>query len=65
MARHPTEAPTREEAEVYLRRFQEARAAGLTRLEARMFAECDRDVGELRRLVELGCAPKLMADILI
>lgn len=41
--------------EVLRRRNQEALRAGLTIVEARLFAESDRDIGELRRLVDAGC----------
>jgi hypothetical protein len=56
----PTEAQL-----VVFRRFREARKAGLTLVEARLFAESDVDVGLLRKLVAGGCAPALAARILI
>lgn len=46
---------TDEQLEILRRRYTEARKAGLTIVEARLFAESDADVGELRRLVEHGC----------
>lgn len=48
-----------------LRRFREARAAGLTRVEARLFAESDVDIGLLRKCVAGGCSPLLMAKVLL
>lgn len=63
MAAEPTERPYDERSEVLTRRFHEARAAGLTRIEARNFAESDVDVGQLRKLVRGGCAPKTIAEI--
>lgn len=44
-----------EQIEILRRRYTEARKAGLTIVEARLFSESDRDVGELRKLVERGC----------
>lgn len=65
VARHPSEAATDEEATVYLRRFKEARRAGMSRLEAQLFAESEIDVGELRRLVRLGCPAGMVAALLL
>lgn len=66
MARPPSEAPTREEATIYVRRIKEARRSGMTRDEARVFALDDSiDVGALRRLVAKGCPAKLLAEILL
>ncbi len=53
-----------EQRRVVVRRFDEAKAAGLTRVEALRFAESDADVGLLRRLVETGCPSRLMSRIL-
>lgn len=50
---------------VITRKFLEARAAGLTRVEARLFAESNGDVGELRKLVKNGCPPATIAKIVI
>jgi hypothetical protein len=50
---------------VMFRRFHEARDAGLTLVEARLFAESDADVGHLRKLVAAGCKPAVIAKILI
>ena len=49
---------------VVLHRFTEARQAGLTLVEARLFAESDTDVGLLRTLVNGDCPSKLIARIL-
>lgn len=57
-------APQRDElAEVRRRRYLEARDAGLTLVEARLFADSDQDVGTLRKLVKAGCPPARIADI--
>ena len=59
------EARDDELAEVYRRRYTEARLAGLEHQDAIRFARSDRDVGELRRLVEKGCpVDKLRAIVL-
>lgn len=50
---------------VMVRRFREARLAGLTLVEARLFAESDVDIGLLRKLVAVGCPPRQIARILI
>lgn len=47
------------------RRYWEALDAGLSDPEARLFADSDVDVGELRRLVEKGCGPELIARIVL
>lgn len=49
----------------YLRRYREARRAGLTIVEARLFAESPADVGELRKLVKGGCPVELIRDIVL
>lgn len=46
------------------RRYEEAEKAGLSPLEARLFARSGIDVGELRRLVDGGCTPALICRIL-
>lgn len=46
-------------------RYEQARLYGLTRIEARLFAESDADIGALRHLAELGCAPATAAKILL
>jgi hypothetical protein len=54
-----------EQAKVVLNRYKEAREYGLTRLEARLYAESQIDVSELRRLRRAGCAPAVAAKILL
>lgn len=54
-----------EQLEVLRRRYTEARCAGLTIVEARLFAESDRDVGELRRLVASGCPLDTIRQIVL
>jgi hypothetical protein len=49
---------------LYLR-YQEARRAGLSIVEARLFAESDQDVGLLRKLVKASCDPRLIAQIVL
>lgn len=44
-----------ERFEVIRRRYTEARLAGLTIVEAQMFADSEQDVGVLRKLVKAGC----------
>jgi hypothetical protein len=46
-------------------RYDEARKAGMSGVEAALFAESDRDLGELRKLVEKGCEPRLIARIVL
>lgn len=49
--------------EVRRRRYQEARAAGLSIVEAQLFADSGEDVGMLRKLVAGACDPALIARI--
>jgi hypothetical protein len=53
-----------EETRMYLRRYAEARRFGFCKVDARLWAESQVDSGELRRLMGLGCAPRLAAKIL-
>ncbi len=50
---------------VAMRRFNEARQAGLTLVEARLFADSDVSVGLLRACVKGACRPQLIARILV
>lgn len=64
----PTQADRRREAEddrVNLNRRRAARAAGMTGLEAQMFADSNILSDDLERLVRLGCPPRLVALILL
>lgn len=54
-----------ERLEVLRRRYMEARQAGLTIVEARLFSESDRDVGELRQLVAAGCPVETIRQIVL
>ena len=54
-----------ERSEVLRRRYMEARQAGLTIVEARLFSESDRDVGELRQLVAAGCPVETIRQIVL
>jgi len=51
--------------EVRRRRYKEARAAGMSIVEAELFAGSERDIGELRSLVEKKCPTDLLPRILI
>lgn len=54
-----------EQARVVLHRYREAREYGLTRLEARLYAESEISASELRRLKRKGCPPIMAARILL
>lgn len=54
-----------ETLEVLRRRYTEARRAGLTIIEARLFADSDGDVGELRKLVAKGATPAQIRAIVL
>ena len=55
-----------EAAAVWQKRYDEARAAGMSHRDADRFAEAlEVDVGALRRLVMLGCPPGRLAAILL
>ena len=58
-------SPIVEDLAVLLNRYREAREAGLTVVEARLFAESDRDVGELRKLVRAGCPVETLRAIVL
>lgn len=51
--------------EVLRWRYKEARQAGLTIVEASLFAESDADLAELRRLVRDGCPTELVRLIVL
>lgn len=46
-------------------RFECARDAGLTKVEARLFAESDASLEMLRKLQRLGCPPQQIAAIVL
>jgi hypothetical protein len=54
-----------ERLEVLRRRYTEARLAGLTIVEARLFSDSDGDIGLLRKLVEKGATPAQIRAILL
>lgn len=58
------EAPS-EALSVIQWRFEQAREAGLTRIEARLWAESEADVGELRKLVAKEAKPQQIAKIVL
>lgn len=57
--------PPDESARVSNRRYHEALDAGLSVLEANIFADCGADVRQLRKLVAAGCSHELIARIVI
>jgi hypothetical protein len=61
----PAEDLHDEQVEVWNRRYTEARRSGLEHMDAIRFAKSAADVGELRRLVKAGCAPRLIARIVL
>lgn len=54
-----------EQRQVDMWRKRQALQAGLTPLEARIWAESEADVGTLRRLVKDGCPVRLIREIVI
>ncbi len=50
---------------VWRNRYREARAAGLDRLDSTVFADSTSDISVLRRLTDNGCAPDLIAKIVL
>ena len=52
-------------AEVWRSRFHEAVEAGLSVVDATVFADSHEDIGLLRRLVRDGCSPELIARIVL
>jgi hypothetical protein len=49
---------------VWMWRYDQARQAGFSGVQSERFANSDRDVGELRRLVRMGCPVQLIVRIL-
>ncbi len=60
----PPEPPS-EQQRVEMRRYIEALHAGLDDREAWLFSLSGRDIGELRRLVELDCPVSLRGPVLL
>lgn len=54
-----------EASSVYYNRYHEAKRAGMTIAERKLFASSDTDIGVLRELVEKGCPPELIAQIVL
>jgi hypothetical protein len=50
---------------VYYQRYNEAKQAGLTMMERRLFAESDTDIGILRKLVTSECPVELIRKIVL
>lgn len=44
-------------------RYDQAREAGLTMVEAARFAENGQDIEQMRRLAKTSCSRRLLADI--
>lgn len=59
------EAADEELAEVFNRRYTEARRAGLEHMDAIRYARSDADIGELRRLVAKGCPVEQLRAIVL
>jgi hypothetical protein len=59
------ERPSEELELVVSHRKREARQAGMSVVEARLFAESEIDIGELRRLVKQKCPSELLARVLL
>lgn len=59
------DAPHEEYRHVVSWRFLQARRVGLTHVEARLFAESDADLEQLRRLATKGCPATLIARIML
>ncbi len=57
------EAAGDEQLEVQRRRYQEARRAGLTIVEAKLFADSGCDVGLLRACIRGGCPLDVLVRI--
>ena len=51
--------------DLYRHRYATARRAGLTMVEAQLFADSKSDIGVLRQLAEADCDPKLIAEIVL
>ena len=60
-----TADPKHEAVRVKHRRLREAQRAGMSLCEARLFAESDIDIGELRRRLEQGVPPEWLAKIVL
>lgn len=54
-----------EAREVRRRRYKEARRAGLSLVEAELFADSDVDIGVLRNLVAGAATPAQILDLLL
>lgn len=54
-----------ENLEVLRRRYTEARQAGLSIVEAQLFADSDVDIGCLRKLVAKGATPDQIRAIVL
>lgn len=66
LADEPEEDPGYDERHaVYYSRYREAKQAGLTMAERRLFAESDADIGVLRKLVAAGCPVELIRRIVL
>lgn len=50
---------------VVWRRYDEARQAGLSPVEALIFADSGEDIGLLRKLVAKGCPPDRLREIVL
>ena len=60
-----TDRHLEEQWTLYRWRYDAARLAGLTMVEAQLFADSLVDIGELRRLAGLKCPPRLIVRLLL
>jgi hypothetical protein len=65
MSEQQTDRETDEVAGVLRWRRREALAAGMSRIEAGLYADSEIRTEELRHLIELHCPPELLAKILL
>lgn len=65
MTVEPATVPSDRCADVYRWRYREARQAGMTIIEASLFADSQADLAQLRKLVAAGCAPELILAIVL
>ena len=54
-----------EQINIYRRRYREARAAGLTVVEAELWADSKESVGTLRKLVAAGATPAQIRAVVL
>jgi hypothetical protein len=65
MAEENLVARWEERDEVLRWRYNEAREAGMSDVDANRFAHSRIDLGELRRAVKKGCPPEFIAQVVL